>query len=114
MSDTWKGPCGDDPDSWDLDFGDVTRWLRSMRVCRESCPFLAECVAARTHMYPSTADPQTSRSMPSGVIWAGTAYSSTGHELSEHLLRRLGSTIRNRRIRDASSTCPASGDLQAA
>ena len=109
----WHGPCRDDPDSWDLDSGDVKRWLRAMRVCRESCPFLAECVATRTRMYPATADVQSSRSMPSGVIWAGIAYSDTGHALSEHLLRRLGSTIRNRRLRDA-STRPARADRQAA
>jgi len=109
----WHGPCRDDPDSWDLDSGDVTRWLRAIRVCRESCPFLAECVAARTRMYPATADLQTARSMPSGVIWAGIAYSDTGYVLSEHLLRRLGSTIRNRRNRDA-STRPARADRRAA
>ena len=109
----WHGPCRDDPDSWDLDLGDVARWLHAMRVCRESCPFLAECLAARTRMYPATADLQTSRSMPSGVIWAGTAYSDTGHVLSERSLRRLGSTIRNRCLRDT-STCPATADRQAA
>lgn len=113
MSGIWQGLCSDDPDSWDLDSGDVKSWLRAMRVCRESCPFLAECVAARIRMYPATADPKTSRAMPAGVIWAGIAYSDTGHVLSEHLLRRLGSTIRNRRVRDV-TTCPATGDLQAA
>ena len=109
----WHVPCRDDPDSWDLDLGDVGRWLRAMRVCRESCPFLAECVAARTRMYPAAADPHTSRSMPSGVIWAGIAYSDRGHVLSEHLLRRLGSTIRNRSLRD-DSTRPATADRHAA
>src|SRR5664279_1601334 len=115
MSDIWQGLCRNDPDSWDLDSGDVKRWLRAIRACRESCPFLAECVAARTRMYPATADVQFSRSMPSGVIWAGIAYSDTGHVLSEHLLRRLdprsgtaasttppprpGPTVRRRRYR---------------
>jgi len=113
MSDPWQGLCTDDPDSWDLDSGDVKRWLRAIRMCRESCPFLAECVAARTRMYPATADVQFSRSMPSGVIWAGIAYSDAGYVLSEHLLRRLGSTIRNRRNRDA-STRPARADRRAA
>ena|GEM_PF-6232602 len=64
-------------------------------------------------MYPATADVQFSRSMPSGVIWAGIAYSDAGYVLSEHLLRRLGSTIRNRRNRDA-STRPARADRRAA
>src|SRR5664279_2475275 len=82
MSDPWQGLCTDDPDSWDLDSGDVKRWLRAIRMCRESCPFLAECAAARTRMYPATADVQFSRSMPSGVIWAGIAYSDAGYVLS--------------------------------
>jgi len=49
---------------------------------------VAECVAAGTRMYPVTAEVQLSRPMPTGVIWAGIAYSDTGHVLCEHLLRR--------------------------
>ena len=89
-----------DPDSWDLDSGDVKRWLRAiLRMCRESCPFLAECVAARTRMYPATADFKASRSMPAGVIWAGVAYSELGRVLDTAGLRRLNAVQRNRHRR---------------
>jgi hypothetical protein len=111
----WRGPCSDDPDAWDLDVVDVAAWLKAIRTCRESCPFLSNCLARRAEHYPGTGPRgRKSASRPSGVIWAGDAYSSTGRRLDAVGLRRLGASILNRRNRETAETCKGEQDRQAA
>lgn len=95
----WKAPCAIDPESWDLDGEDVTRWLRAIRTCREACPFLSQCLTQRIESYPGTSDHggATGRMVPAGVIWAGTAYGETGQVLDVTALRRWSATLRSRR-----------------
>lgn len=97
----WKAPCATDPEAWDLDVGDVTRWLKAARTCREACPFLSECLARRIESYPGTSGHgrATGRMVPAGVIWAGTAYGETGQVLDVPALRRWSATLRTRRQR---------------
>ncbi len=112
----WRGPCSDHPDAWDLDVVDVAAWLKAIRTCRESCPFLANCLARRAEYYPGAGlrDPRSASRRPSGVIWAGDAYSITGRRLDVAGLRRLGACILNRRHREAAETCEGERDPQAA
>ena len=92
----WKGPCValqapptavEAHASWDLDIGDGVSWQRAVQKCHD-CPFRALCVQERNEFFPS--------SNPSGVIWAGVAYSETGKVLDTAGLRRLATTRRLR------------------
>lgn len=91
----WKGPCTDDPVAWDLDVGTLTQWLAALRICRNHCPMLRQCEQARQEFLP-LADPRRPAFNPKGVIWAGIAYSETGHVLSPESLQRLATLRRNR------------------
>ena len=108
----WVGPCHatgraatpDHPhESWDLDVGDLQSWLRAQRVCREQCPFLAQCRSQRNRLYPYPVR------NPQAVIWAGVAYSDTGKILDTPGLRRLWATQRGRDQRDVDSWSTATG-----
>ena len=95
-STNWRGPCSgaeqaaarDAPHvSWDLDIGESVSWWRAVQMCSD-CPVRELCTQMRAEMFPT--------GNPSGVIWAGVAYSETGRVLDQAGLRRLGSTRRNR------------------
>lgn len=98
----WLGPCAAvtkqhdqavtnlDRVSWDLDVGDAASWMRATRICVEECPFVVECRRLLESSYPGKA-------RPSGVIWAGVAYSETGKPLNAEGLRRLSAVRRNQR-----------------
>lgn len=91
----WKGPCTDDPTSWDLDASTLTEWVAALRICRNECPMLRRCQQARQEFLP-LADPRRPAFNPKGVIWAGVAYSETGRVLSLESLQRL-ETLRRKR-----------------
>lgn len=82
----WGGPCAGDPTRWDLDVGTLTQWLAAMREC-VNCPVLEECVALRDEFFPGVATTHRATGNPSGVIWAGVAYSETGVPLDGRGLR---------------------------
>ena len=95
----WRGPCAADPAGWDLDAGTLTQWLAAMRTCL-NCPMLQLCRQARQEFWP-LADPHHPNRNPAGVIWAGVAYTETGHVLDDEGLRlysarRSARALRNR------------------
>ncbi|HZM66048.1 MAG TPA: hypothetical protein VFC16_07080 [Nakamurella sp.] len=81
----WTGPCAGDPARWDLDAGNLTQWLTAMRVC-VNCPVLDSCVALRDEFFPNAGSSHRAGN-PSGVIWAGIAYSESGVPLDGRGLR---------------------------
>ena len=83
---TWEGPCATDPTGWDLDAGTLTQWLAAMREC-VNCPVLDECVALREEFFPHADTTHRAGGNPSGVIWAGVAYSESGVPLDGRGLR---------------------------
>lgn len=83
---TWEGPCATDPTGWDLDAGTLTQWLAAMREC-VNCPVLDECVALREEFFPHADTTHRATGNPSGVIWAGVAYSESGVPLDGRGLR---------------------------
>lgn len=88
----WRGPCADDPAGWDLDAGDLIRWLRALRECGQ-CPVLQRCLQLRAEHWPQ-ADPRRPVMNPKSVIWAGVAYSDTGRVMSEDSLRYMAARRR--------------------
>jgi len=89
----WRGPCADDPAGWDLDAGDLIRWLRALRECGQ-CPVLQRCLQLRAEHWPQ-ADPRRPVMNPKSVIWAGVAYSDTGLVMSEDSLRYMAARRRH-------------------
>ncbi len=92
----WRGPCAADPAGWDLDAGTLTQWLAAMRTCL-NCPMLQLCLQARQEMFPGSAPGRPARN-PAGVIWAGVAYSDTGHAMDAAALRTYAARSRGRRL----------------
>ncbi len=91
-ADQWRGPCADDPAGWDLDAGDLVRWLQALRECGQ-CPVRQRCLQLRAEHWPQ-ADPRRPVMNPKSVIWAGVAYSDTGRVLSEESLRHMAARRR--------------------
>ena len=91
-ADQWRGPCADDPAGWDLDAGDLIKWLRALRECGK-CPVLQRCLQLRAEHWPQ-ADPRRPVMNPKSVIWAGVAYSDTGRVMSEDSLRYMAARRR--------------------
>ena len=89
----WRGPCADDPAGWDLDAGDLIRWLKALRECGQ-CPVLERCLQLRAEHWPQ-ADPRRPVKNPKSVIWAGVAYSDEGRVMSEESLRYMAARRRN-------------------
>jgi len=88
----WRGPCADDPAGWDLDAGDLIRWLKALRECGQ-CPVLQRCLQLRAEHWPQ-ADPRRPVMNPKSVIWAGVAYSDEGRVMSEESLRYMAARRR--------------------
>ena len=88
----WRGPCADDPAGWDLDAGDLIRWLKALRECGQ-CPVLQRCLQLRAEHWPQ-ADPRRPVMNPKSVIWAGVAYSDEGRVLTPDSLRNLAARRR--------------------
>lgn len=82
--DSFVAPCAKDPQSWDLDSGDLLRWRSAVITCKE-CPFFEDCKALRAQAHPK------------GVIWAGTAYSDEGNPMTTKTLLRHGRMLQNQR-----------------
>lgn len=77
---------------WDLDRGDLVSWSRALQTC-EACPFKSLCAEERDELFAANG-------RPTGVIWAGVAYSDTGRVLDASGLRRLAASQRGRRLRE--------------
>lgn len=97
----WRGPCADDPTAWDLDAGDLIKWLQALRECGR-CPVLQRCLDLRAEHWPQ-ADPRRPVMNPKSVIWAGVAYSDTGRVLSEESLRHMAARRRLAPAREQNS-----------
>ena len=97
----WRGPCADDPAGWDLDAGDLIKWLRALRECGQ-CPVLQRCLQLRAEHWPQ-ADPRRPVMNPKSVIWAGVAYSDTGRVMSEDSLRYMAARRRRTPSQDQNS-----------
>ena len=98
----WRGPCADDPAGWDLDAGDLIRWLKALRECGQ-CPVLQRCLQLRAEHWPQ-ADPGRPVMNPKSVIWAGVAYSDEGRVMSEDSLRYMAARRRLAPVRRQTST----------
>ena len=97
----WRGPCADDPAGWDLDAGDLIKWLHALRECGQ-CPVLQRCLQLRAEHWPQ-ADPRRPVKNPKSVIWAGVAYSDTGRVMSEDSLRYMAARRRRTPSQDQNS-----------
>lgn len=91
----WTGSCADDPARWDLDTGTITQWLSAMREC-VTCPVLDRCVELRDEFFPDADTTRRRAGNPSGVIWAGIAYSESGVPLDGRGLRLYAARRRDR------------------
>ncbi|MBF6215690.1 hypothetical protein IU436_28910 [Nocardia farcinica] len=71
-------PCKQNPHMWQVDGDDALRWEAVMKLCKKSCPILAQCQQQLEQQLAA-------KEPPISMIQAGRAFNDHGAEITAHL-----------------------------